>query len=297
MNSLRFYYSLLSCTFVLLLLVFFGCGMQEMQSTWCDRRIAIDGVDNGEEWANARHSFDEQKITVGMYNDKDMVYILLSTSDQRIQRQLMAFGLTLWFDEYGGSAKVLGLRFPLGMKNPGGSSGGGRNPRGGNQMDAVLESIQDNLELIGPELYTRSIISVNEAQKYGIQCRIGSTQGNLVYEVQYPLHRTDSCPYGISSRKIKKVGIEIETGRIDFSQERQQLKESSGGGRSSSGSRSSSGGSSGSSGSRKSGGSGSSGGSRDPAEWWWTRLKWGLKPNLRKAAQINPDAPYNIFNM
>jgi len=269
-----------------MLLVLVGCGMQEMQSKWCDRKIAIDGVDSGEEWADARNSFNEQKITVGMYNNNDTVYILLSTSDQRIQRQLMAFGLTLWLDEYGGSAKVLGLRFPLGMKNPGGS-GGGRTTRGGNPMD-VLETIQDNLELIGPELYTRSIISVNEAQKYGIQCRIGSTQGNLVYEVQYPLHRTDSCPYGISSRKIKTVGIEIETGRIDFSQERQQLKERSEGNRSSSGSRSSSRGSSGSSGSGKSGGSGSSGGSRGSGGMVVDPFEMGIKAKLAERGADKP---------
>ncbi|MDP2983261.1 MAG: hypothetical protein Q8O92_08030 [Candidatus Latescibacter sp.] len=259
-----------------------------MQSTWCDRRIAIDGVDNGDEWANARKSFDEQKITVGMYNNDETVFILLSTSDQRIQRQLLAFGLTLWLDEYGGSAKVLGLRFPLGMKNPGGSSGGGLNTRRGNQMDAALESIQDNLELIGPELYTRSIISVNEAQKYGIQCRIGSAQGKLVYELQYPLQRTDSCPYGISEKKVMKVGIGIETGRIDFSQERQQLKERSGGGRSSSGSRGGTGGSSGSGSSRKGGGSGSSGGSRGSGGMVVDPFEMGVKAKLAERGADKP---------
>jgi hypothetical protein len=261
---LRLYTFYLLLTFILLFLLFFGCGMQEMQSKWCDRTIMIDGVDNGEEWANSRKSFDDLKIMVGMYNNDDMIYILLSTNDQRIKRQLLAFGLTLWFDEYGGSSKVLGMRFPLGMKNPGGYLGG-RNTPGVNQMETGLESMQDNIELIGPELYTRSIISVNEAEKYGIQCRIGSAQGSLVYEMRYPIHRTDSCPYGISSRKIKTVGLVIETGGIDFSQERQQLKEKSEAGVSNSGSRNTRS-SSGSGSGRKRGGSGDRGG--ELAEWW-----------------------------
>lgn len=280
-KSLQYYSYLLSSAAIILLFIFTGCRMQEMESKWCDRRIAIDGVDNGEEWANSLYPSEDQKITVGLLNTESIVFIKLSTYDQRIKNQLLAFGLTLWFDEYGGSAKVLGLRFPLGMKNTGGYSGG-RNPRGGNQMDSVLESIQDNLELIGPELYTRSIISVNEAQKYGIQGRIGSTQGNLVYEVQYPLHRTDSCPYGISSRKIKSVGIDIETGRIDFSQERQQIKDSS------SGSRSSSGGSSGLSGSGKSGGSGSSGGSRGSGGMVVDPFEMGIKVKLAESGADKP---------
>jgi hypothetical protein len=203
--------------------LFFNCGMQELSSKWRDREIAIDGIDNGTEWENARNYLDEQKVTVGLMNDEKNLYVRLSTRDRTLQRQLAGLGFTVWFDESGGGKKKLGIHFPIGMQGmrnqqmpegnlppregennkeqplPENGAPGERPTRSGGagQMDMMLAAVQNQLEMIGPGKNQRETLTAVEAQKIGILCRIGDTNGNLVYELQYPLYRNEESPYGI----------------------------------------------------------------------------------------------------
>jgi hypothetical protein len=205
-----------------------------------DRPIIIDGVDTGDEWENARNYFEKEKVTVGVVNKPDTVYVRLSTRDLQIQRNLLALGLTLWFNERGGRNKTIGIHFPIGMQ------GGGRpmmdrntpndrsntpndrsetpTARGNNQeqLKKLLDSSQMEVEIIGPGKNERSTVSIIDAQQYGIQCRIGDMQGNLVYELQIPLKRTESCHYGIARKEVSAIGLGLETGKMDFEKMRQQ---------------------------------------------------------------------------
>jgi len=93
-----------------------GCGMNELDSVWCDRKITVNGIDDGTEWKNARYFLDYESVTFGLLNDENTLYLLLSTRNQGIQRQITTGGFTVWFDENGGKKKIFGIRFPVGMK-------------------------------------------------------------------------------------------------------------------------------------------------------------------------------------
>ena len=114
MKSSTYYILLPLCIIMFLMVMFVGCGMREMDSKWCDRTISIDGIDSGAEWENARYFFEKEKVTVGLMNTENILYLRLSTYDQKLQRQLLALGFTIWFDEKGG-----------GMGRRGGMGGGG----------------------------------------------------------------------------------------------------------------------------------------------------------------------------
>ncbi|MCE5252179.1 hypothetical protein LLG96_18410 [bacterium] len=210
-----------------------GCGMTEVESTWRDRPVTVDGVDGGAEWDNARYSFEEGKVSVGLLNDENTLYIRLATRDIRLQRQLMAAGFTVWFDENGGKKKLFGIHFPLGMR------GGGRpmmrnrdqaeRPDDSVQPEVFQESMQKEMELLGPEKDTHTDISVVDAQKYGISCQIGSVKGNLVYELCIPLLRSESQPYSVGTKGSKVIGIGLATGKINFNQMRNRGEGRSGG--------------------------------------------------------------------
>jgi hypothetical protein len=211
---------LLSSSVILFFLVIFiGCETSELKSTWCDRTITIDGVDSGPEWENARYFFEKEKVTLGVMNTENTLYLRLSTYDPRLQRQFMALGLTIWFDEKGGERKVMGIHYPL-------RGQGGEMPRmrrndlanTAGVVDTLVQTISDEIELIGPGKGERTPLSPVEAGKYGIFYKIGDTKGNLVYELQIPLQRTDACPYGISAKLTKAVGIDFEEGKMNSSQ-------------------------------------------------------------------------------
>ncbi|MBN1293284.1 MAG: hypothetical protein JXB48_15705 [Candidatus Latescibacteria bacterium] len=231
---------------ILLAVLTAGCRMHSVESTWRDREVTIDGLDGGEEWQNARYSFDKQNVSVGLLNDETDLYIRLAIRDRNLQKQLMTAGLTVWFDAKGGDKKSIGIQFPLRMQDggmfggnmrSGGMSEGGRQggdrPEGGidrkpsgeqgdgsNEQDRsnmMLEAIQREIKILGPGKNESKTVSKTDAQKMGIDCRIDNPKGNMVYELKIPLIRTESKPYGIGTELPKTVGIGLETGKINMS--------------------------------------------------------------------------------
>jgi hypothetical protein len=231
---------------IALIAILTGCGDHGILSRFYDRPIIIDGVDNGNEWENARIYFEKEKITVGVVNKPDTIYVRLSSHDRNIQRKLLALGLTVWFDESGGKNNKIGIHFPIGMQgtkvpmmdrnapndrsnNPDDQSNTQNNQpeipnaKGNNQeqFTKLLESAQNEIELIGPGKNDRNTMPINEAGEYGIQCRIGNEKGYLVYELQIPLKRNESCPYGVAVKEVTTIGLGLETGKADFRNMRQ----------------------------------------------------------------------------
>ena len=206
--------------------VFFiiGCGMNELDSVWCDRKITVNGIDDGTEWKNARYFLDFEAVTFGLLNDENTLYLMLSTRNQGIQRQITARGFTVWFDEKGEKKKNYGIRFPVGMKLPKGEIAENKeindkgnkpdssvNPARANEM---LDAMQNEIEIIGPGKGNVLKMSIAEAQNGGIICRIGNNQGNMVYELQIPIRRTDSALYGITTTGVQTIGIGLETSQV-----------------------------------------------------------------------------------
>ncbi|MBT4485259.1 MAG: hypothetical protein HOC71_16455, partial [Candidatus Latescibacteria bacterium] len=154
MKSYQFSFPFLSFIAVFLAFVFVGCGMHEIESKWRDREVAIDGIDEGPEWENARYYFGDKKITIGLLNDESNLYIRLSSRDRNMQKQLLALGLTTWFDVKGGKKKTLGIHFPIGGQAGGIEMMRNMKERSRNedpdQLQKMLEKSQKEIEIIGP---------------------------------------------------------------------------------------------------------------------------------------------------
>jgi len=214
--------------------VFTGCGMLEVQSTWRNREVTIDGIDDGDEWANARYFLEKKDITIGLLNDESNLYIRLSSHDNNMQRQLMAFGFTVWFDAEGGKKKTLGIHFPIGMQ---GSSmqmmNRDRNTsrdKDSEQPQKMIEDLHKEIEIIGPGKNESNKMLFSDVIELGINVKINVTRRNLVYELQIPLTRNELQPYGIGTDITPAIGIGLETGNIDMSQMRDQRGGRLGGG-------------------------------------------------------------------
>ena len=207
---------------VLIILIIFltGCGMEELYSTWSDRQVTIDGLDDGTEWENALHSVAKGEITVGLLNDERTLYLRLSTRNQAVQRQVLTAGLTVWFDETGGKEQIYGVHFPLPIQNrrpgseprPASGRDGAKRMNSSDMADLFSEISRGEIEITRTRKNEYSMISADQSSPYGIQCRIGNTKGALVYELRVPLIRDENSYHGIAVNKPKIIGIGLVTG-------------------------------------------------------------------------------------
>ncbi len=192
-----------------------ACGGIEVTSTYRDRTIVIDG--DGSEWAGMPLR-TQKNISFAVCNDSTYLYILLSTSDRGVQRQIMAAGLNLWFDATGGSDKTFGIHFPVGMQ-------GGQRPsfRDGDQEQNPGEPAQPprmaegairEMELLGPGKDDKMIVPLVEEKD--ILLKVSPGQGQLVYELRVPLVRDRLHPRGIGASLAGPVGVGVETPKFDF---------------------------------------------------------------------------------
>jgi hypothetical protein len=196
-----------------------GCKDIEMQSTWRNRTITIDGSD--EEWKDLLMYHDKSKIAFASCNDDTNLYLIMVIGDRDEQRQIMMAGLTIYFDGNGGSNESFGVRFPLGMR-------GGRQflsrDRSGMQSrmkdfskDAQIEPFSDllgtEMEIIGPGENETNRMSISGGK--GIQLYVSREDDKLIYEMKIALKQTVNAPYGINANTESAIGIGFVVNKIE----------------------------------------------------------------------------------
>jgi hypothetical protein len=211
---------------VLLALKGTGCGNTQLVSSPQHRPITIDA--EAGDWSGLPMYADKGGINLSVTHDAEYLYLLVSTTTQSLQRQILRGGFTVWFDPEGGSDEVFGIRYPLGMGGgpPPGARGeltatdevppmDGMNepPRTGRMNDRPLTGDGPQpgteLEILGPGEDERMMTSL--VTEKDIQARISSLTGALTYELRVPLDRDARHPNGIGVSPDRKVGVKLET--------------------------------------------------------------------------------------
>jgi hypothetical protein len=203
---------------------------QIVESHWRDRDIAIDG-DNGE-WPGPLVAVEENHpLLTAAVNDGQDLYIVLSTSDPALRRQIFRQGLIVWFDPSGGDKKHFGLKYPVGVLPEEGAGrggyrrggyGGGRPPsdsgtpepnsRTQSSMPADPEPT-DRLEVYGPQKDDAHSFVTTMAP--GIAVKTGTVEGYAVYELKVPLAKTADAPYAIEAKPGALIGFGVETPKVE----------------------------------------------------------------------------------
>ena len=235
----------LSLLLISLLYLPYGCNEPKLKSKWRDRDILIDGVDK--EWEDCRLYYDnDTRTSIGLFNDKDDLYVNFSTSDRMIQRQIIEQGFTVWLDSTGGKDKHLGIFYPTGIMDrqmPGNEEfgknrhTGDRNPEDGNKhghpedddiddkgfrdrdaqspsilLDDMLDDMPDVIDIkISDGSGDWDTLFLEEKNTSGIRAKVKHIQGRLVYELKIPILQNDQSPYGIVVPKRGKIGVGFET--------------------------------------------------------------------------------------
>jgi len=170
--------------------------------------IVIDG--SATDWEGKTVMLSNYNATLGVQYDDEFLYLCFTTSDRQLQFQVLAMGMTVWFDPEGKEKKSFGVRFPIGVEAPGRMI-----PRpgpGAADMDflgVALQRQRPELELIGPgpNQTTRSTIG----QVPGVAARLGRNQDVLIYELKVPLKPSSQYRWSVEAIPSNPLSVGLET--------------------------------------------------------------------------------------
>ncbi len=213
---------------VLVLVAICGVGVwasESIESRWRDREIRVDGVQD--EWPETVHV--NEAGSVGAVNDDQVLYLSVITSDQQRRRQFVAGGLIVWLDASGGKKQSFGIQIP-GLRESGyrGARTGGRRGVDETSADVPMPALT-YFELLGPKKDDRR--RIERTSESGIDVAAGSREGTLVYELKVPLAATSATPHAIGTKPGRKIGLGLETPKIERSEAGGRAGRGGGGGR------------------------------------------------------------------
>lgn len=197
-----------------------GCGTTyQISSRWSDRKVEIDG--HLTDWNDSISFVESEGIRFGVMNDREYLYLSVVSSKPNLGRQLIARGMTVWFDPMGGEHKTIGLRFPIGAMRaglPASSETGGRAPREGREgtpsnrrerIEGMERQTLNEFEFLGPGANDRQRVARIQGQ--GVEIHITATPERFVYEMKIPLAYSSQHPYAVESFPGATIGIGFDS--------------------------------------------------------------------------------------
>jgi hypothetical protein len=200
-------YSALMLILFLTLFMSAGCSMLELESTWKDRDIALDGKEG--DWLGAKYFFEEFSISVGLINDEQHLYVSMITENPMIRAQIMRRGLTVWLDPKGGKNKIFGIRFPLGRQEARQEEemtlGAMMDEAGREELMKKIQESMTELEVLGGDENVLAKLDVEDAR--GIEVRMRDAGGTFVYELRVPLASSEAQPFAVGAKDGDVIGV------------------------------------------------------------------------------------------
>lgn len=203
-----------------------GCGSSlKLNSNWRHQEITVDGEQT--DWQDAMTFVEKKNVSIGVANDAEFVYVCMTSTDRQLLRQIMAMGFNLWFDPEGGKEKRFGIRFPVGIMEPGSMMMRGWDGESDEEPD--LESMRENfersltkIEVVWPQEKERLRFN-NISTLPGIEAKVklSDAADMLVYEIKVPLVQTEQHRFAIGTEVSKQLGVGFETAELN----REQLRE------------------------------------------------------------------------
>lgn len=193
-------------------LVMAGCNDTQLQSSWRNREIIIDGSDA--EWQDISVYFQKSKVVFGICNDEKYVYMCMVISDHQTEREIIGRGFTVWCDAKGGNEKVFGIHFPLGFQETKIQRNETGNDDEPGKREQIFQQMTSEMEILGPGKEERVRMTAPGTQ--GVRAQFAhSSNENLVYELRLPLKPNTDQPYAIGADTGKTIGIGFEVAEAD----------------------------------------------------------------------------------
>ena len=209
-----------------------GCGNTlELTSSWTTEELKIDGSPT--QWGDAPAHIAGPDVYVGVKNDKDNLYVCVTTSNRTTQWQMLALGMTIWFDGEGKRNKAFGIRFPLPILWQGRRLPPDISQINPDDMKRLTNVAERQFETVGLTPADRRRVTTDQAG--GILLHLGFAEGNLTLSMKLPLRKSADQPNGIGGDVAKPLAIGLETGEYADPGRTQQSAAPAGGSRGSGG--------------------------------------------------------------
>jgi hypothetical protein len=189
-----------------------GCGTPlQLTSRWTEQAIQLDG--DLKDWSDSTAFAEKEGIRYAALNDGEYLYVCLISAKPELGRQVMARGMTIWFDPNGGEKRTIGIRFPLGM----GGSGrpdlsmrpqGQEPPQRGGRFEEIERKALNDFEYLGPAEQDRQRVSRLQGQ--GVEMHLTATPERFMYQLKIPLQYSSKHPYAVETRAGAKIGLGID---------------------------------------------------------------------------------------
>lgn len=192
----------------LALSVLIGCSTLQLESTWKDRDITMDG--KGGDWLGAKYYFEDSAISVGLINDDRYLYVSMMTENPMVRAQIMRQGLIVWLDPQGGKNKTFGIKYPLGRQ---GEDQEGERMDPGDMMDEMtreemmqkLQETMTELEVLGSDEEVLGRMDIEDVR--GIEVKMRNAGGTFVYELKVPLASSEEYPFALGVEPGDFIGV------------------------------------------------------------------------------------------
>jgi hypothetical protein len=180
-----------------------------MKSAWPKNKIIIDGAVS--DWEGMIHPVTDEPFGVGIANDDSSFYVCLLSEERKIARQVMRFGLTIWFENPQSKHSRWGIRFPMGIANSAGDLRGMREHGDSETIRRTMEESLGAMEVIGPGKADTVPMGIAVAEKFGMQLKAAAAMEKFVYELRIPLHADSSAKYALPFSKDSLTEVVLES--------------------------------------------------------------------------------------
>jgi hypothetical protein len=192
-----------------------GCSSIDItNSKWADEPVTIDGV-NGD-WKDKNFVIKDENIMVGIQNDSEYLYLMLTTGDRNNQLQILGRGFTVWLDKNGGNDKNFGIKFPVGLFGSPMTFTQGDQDDNTDRMDQMFQRADANttIQILGPGENDNQSVMLADAK--GISIKMGRQNSVLVYEMKIALKKSSDDIYAIGIKNLNsQIGVGFETAEIN----------------------------------------------------------------------------------
>ncbi len=187
-----------------------GCGSStELSSAWTESPVAVTDSTHG--WYGTLTEIKDTHVSLEVLNDTGYVYLCLVAPQDQFRRQMMAPGLTLWFESDNG--QKMGIHYPMGVAGMQFHSASGEANNEPLQRGQIAQQSLGEVEIIGPGKYDRNVLSTVELR--GIKVTVNSVGTQSVYELKVPLHQSIDQPYAVGMSPGSTMKLEIESGKLE----------------------------------------------------------------------------------
>ena len=202
-----------------------GCGgtKQAVSSSPVAAGTETDGELS--EWGGGLTRIEGEEFSLAVSNDEEFLYVVLHTFDRAATGQILAFGLTVWFDPQGGDDRIFGVQYPVGLMNSDAASSvnSRQAQQDPSQLEALVDGMKNEIILLGKD---------SDGGRWAIQDVLAIDADfqfeneQLTYELRVPLQKTSWNEYAIGAAPGSVIGLGLETPELDMS----AMRESFGGG-------------------------------------------------------------------